>query len=207
MIRKLILIIIRIGGSISILFIPIYMIYMLSYMGLEGGASILLLPMLGIFGLIFIFFGLPWILDTKNEIQYELYKISPEYKNWQNALPNKLVQAIKDFEPSYRWKTEEGYHAELTNYLKNQFPNLEVEKQIGSSRPDIVVQNIAIEIKGPTTAESMNTLASKCMRYNKHFPSGLIIVLFDIRLTQVMLKDYLDSLPETFPNIIGIIEK
>ena len=45
---------------------------------------------------------------------------------------------------------------------------------------DIVVGNIAIEIKGPTTNQGLQSIADKIARYRLHF-AGIVCVLFDVQ--------------------------
>ena len=41
----------------------------------------------------------------------------------EQSLPNKVVQAIRDFEPSRRYHQEFPYQAELQGWLKSKFPS------------------------------------------------------------------------------------
>ncbi|MDG6219260.1 MAG: hypothetical protein QCI00_07450, partial [Candidatus Thermoplasmatota archaeon] len=80
------------------------------------------------------------------------------------------------------------------------------EKQIGSSRPDIIIDKIAIEIKGPTLRRDLDSIANKCLRYNQHFEGPLIVVLFDIIVSDSYYQEWETGIKKTFPNVI-IIKK
>ena len=74
--------------------------------------------------------------------------------------------------------------------------------QRGSSRPDIVVNNIAIEIKGPTSQRDLNSIQSKCMRYSQHFNNKIIIVLFNVQLNQRYYEEWKKGTRKTYPDAI-----
>jgi hypothetical protein len=81
---------------------------------------------------------------------------------------------------------------------------LRVECQIGSARPDIVIEDIAIEIKGPTTEEGLRSIADKCLRYHHHFKK-MIVVLFDIQTkTSRFFNEWEEGLKKHFPDVIVI---
>jgi len=101
-------------------------------------------------------------------------------KRHRAVLPEKLrdvLTEIDHFRPSKNWSSEEGYQGELQGHLKNKFPTSRVEVQTGASRPDIIINNIAIEVKGPTDDNAINSLPAKCIKYTKQY-DYLIIVLF-----------------------------
>jgi hypothetical protein len=85
--------------------------------------------------------------------------------------------------------------------LSKTFPSARIEEQRGSSRPDIVIDNIAIEIKGPTKSQDLKTIADKCMRYGEHFPDGIIIVLFEVKVNDRYYKEWLEGIKKYFPQV------
>ncbi len=118
----------------------------------------------------------------------------------------KIISLIYKFKPMQKWSKESGYQADLARYLKQHLKNVKVELQRGSSRPDIVVnESIAIEIKGPTRTKNLETITSKIIRYRNHF-NFLIIVLFDVRVSENYLTDFLNGLKD-FPNLAIIYER
>lgn len=135
-----------------------------------------------------------------------IWILLPKYLKKKKEFKYQVVKAIKDFKPSQRWSSEEGYHGELQGWLRARYPNSKVEKQMGSSRPDIVIKDIAVEIKGPTTYDRLDTIANKCMRYKNYFKGGLIVVLFDVLVGNRMYNEWKISLLDTFPETI-IIKK
>jgi len=114
---------------------------------------------------------------------------------------DRVVSVIQTFRPSQQWNGEEGYHAELQGYLKVFFKDARVEVQRGSSRPDIVINDIAIEVKGPTYFEGLQSIADKCIRYTQHFHERLIVVLFDVKINDYIYQEWLVGMNRTFPLI------
>lgn len=86
------------------------------------------------------------------------------------------------------------------------FPNSKIELQKGSARPDIIIDDIAIEIKGPTWENGLQTIADKCLRYSQYFEKGFVIVLFDVKVTNRFLDDWSNGLKQNFPKI-SILKK
>ena len=58
-----------------------------------------------------------------------------------------IGRSIGEFKPLKNYSSEYPYQAELAQCLKSRFTNTEIEVQRGSSKPDIVVNGIAIEVK------------------------------------------------------------
>ena len=119
-----------------------------------------------------------------------------------------VVQAIEEFWPPKRYENEEGYHHTLFAWLKSRFPRTRMEYQVGASRPDIIVEvdentTIAIEVKGPTGSQELQTIADKAMRY-MHYFNHLIVVLFDVRVNPVRYQEWYEGLRKTFPDVVVI---
>jgi hypothetical protein len=76
---------------------------------------------------------------------------------------------------------------------------LQVELQRGSSRPDIVIEDIAIEIKEPTYEEGLQSIADKCLRYHHDFKK-MIFVLFNIR---TKIQRFYDEWEDGFKKIFS----
>lgn len=154
-----------------------------------------------------------WARRYVNRLGHSIKKHTKHYSYKKNEtiekrdepyLLNKIKKAIDIFVPSQEYKSEIGYHAELQGWLKANFPNSVVEYQIGRSRPDIVIGDIAIEVKGPTKKNELQTVADKCMRYSKNFKGGFIIVLFDVFVLPSFYKEWSECLKEQFPKVILI---
>jgi len=131
-----------------------------------------------------------------------------EIKRWKDeeykkSLPYLIQKEIESFKPSRNWGTEEGYQGELQGWIKTKFPNSQVEIQRGRSRPDIVIGEIAIEVKGPTGSNELSSIADKCMRYALHF-EHLIIVLFDVRVSHHLYQEWLQALKKQHPKVVVI---
>lgn len=101
----------------------------------------------------------------------------------KETLFSMVVETINIFQSSKKYGNEFGYHTELQGWLKAHFPSAKVEVQTGASRPDIIIDNIAIEVKGPTDNRALDTLTSKCLKYLNHY-SQFIIVLFEPRFSK-----------------------
>ncbi|GEM_PF-4482040 len=112
-----------------------------------------------------------------------------------------MVRACLDaFSPSMRHDHELPYHMELLGYLRARLPAALPEVQVGSSRPDIVVGRIAIEVKGPTDVAALQTVADKCVRYAQHF-DVVIVVLFDVTVGERMYAEWERGIARTFPQV------
>lgn len=118
----------------------------------------------------------------------------------KEKLINQVVEVIEEFKPARRYKNEFPYQVELVGYLKSKFPSTDIEQQKGSSRPDIVIGNVAIEVKGPTRTQDLKTIADKCMRYYQHF-GELVIVLFEVDVYEPRYEEWKKGIKNTFPNV------
>lgn len=141
--------------------------------------------------------------DLINEIEREdELKVVKTIK--ENGFVDELYQSVCDcidsFEPLMKYDYELPYHIDIARYLKDKFPNTKIEFQRSSSRPDIVIDGIAIEIKGPTTEKELDTIPSKCLRYPQQFTRGMIIVLFDLKTSSRYFDDWKYGIKNKFPN-------
>jgi hypothetical protein len=153
--------------------------------------------------------GLINFLDRDNNEKWgtpeeiEKWKKDDEEAKIKDLLINRIVQSIKKFQPARKWLDEDSYHKELLGYLKGEYPDIKYEFQIGSSRPDLVIGNIAIEIKGPTDDDALNTLTTKCLKYSHHF-DHLIMVLFDPYFSERHFKEVEEGIHRWFPHVVII---
>lgn len=114
-------------------------------------------------------------------LKYEkIKKEKARIANIPNFLKN-LENKIKEFKPIRQYKEEKSYQLELVWFLKNNYPSLKIEEQKDYSRPDIIIDDIAIEIKWPTNMWGLKTLPDKI---NSYLPKWkyLFIVLFNISI-------------------------
>jgi len=121
-------------------------------------------------------------------------------KNEEPSVLDQIIRAIESFVPSTVWNNEEGYHAELFSVLKQSFPEVSVDPQKDSSRPDLLIQEIGIEIRGPTDAAELKSLPDECLRYSPHY-QNLIFVLFKPEFTELLYKEITDGITRTYPNV------
>ncbi len=118
-----------------------------------------------------------------------------------------LEKAIYEFKPLRRFYEKEIlYQDTLASWLRSQFADYEVEVEVasGSTRPDIVVNGVAIEIKGPTFDTDLETISDKCMRYMQYFPNGMICVLFSVHVSQQRYTDWLRGMKDKYPEVVVI---
>ncbi|MEM0230628.1 MAG: hypothetical protein QXW07_01275 [Candidatus Woesearchaeota archaeon] len=139
----------------------------------------------------------------------EKWGLPDEVKQWEEedkeakikeSRFNQVVEAIKKFQPSRRYENEFGYHIELQGWLKSYFQNAKVELQTGASRPDIVIGDIAIEVKGPTDNQALDTLTTKCLKYSNYY-NHLIIVLFQPIFSESNYVEIVSGIRKYFPHV------
>ncbi|MEM5766373.1 MAG: hypothetical protein QW423_01925 [Candidatus Aenigmatarchaeota archaeon] len=138
--------------------------------------------------------------------EVERWKKEDEEAKEKESLFYRVVKEIEEFTPAKEeLRHEYNYQLNLHGWLKRTFPSAVIEKQKGSSRPDIVVDKIAIEIKGPTGRAELETIASKAMRY-LHYYEGLIVVLFELKVSPQYYQEWLEGLKRYFPNVRVIVK-
>lgn len=138
--------------------------------------------------------------------EIEKWERRDEEEKMKESLLYKVFESIEDFKPSRRYKNEFGYHTELQGWLKAHFPSAKVEIQTGASRPDIIIDDIAIEVKGPTDSQALNTLTTKCLKYSKYY-TNIICVLFEPSFTDKNFQEIKEGINRTFPNVSIIVKK
>jgi len=112
-----------------------------------------------------------------------------------------VVEAIHNFKPFRRYKQELPYQIDLARWLQARFPRTIIEEKRGSTRPDIVIRGIAIEVKGPTNHRDLQTISDKCIRYRQYYKQGMIVVLFDVFVNQFRYKDWLRGMEDNYPDV------
>jgi hypothetical protein len=145
---------------------------------------------------IFLFFA----ILAYNRAKYDISGLSYEERELKN-----IIDLIQKFIPDSRWRLEKDYHENLYYYLKQYYPDILKEYQKGSSRPDIVIDHTAIEIKGPTSSKDLDTIASKLLRYPHHF-DHIILVLFDLRTSSIYYDEWQKGLQRAHPDTIIILK-
>jgi hypothetical protein len=132
--------------------------------------------------------------------EVEEWKNMDDIEKAQETLEYRISAAIKKFRPSRKWAYEDGYHKELLGYLQHDFPNIKYEFQQGSSRPDLVIGNVAIEIKGPTDNAALDTLTTKCLKYSNYY-DHLVMVLFDPQYSERNFREIKEGIEKFFPHV------
>lgn len=115
-----------------------------------------------------------------------------------------VVAEIQEFHPKRSHYVESNYQNSLCGFLQKTFPETEMETQIGSSRPDLCIKDIGIEIKGPTGDFDLQTIADKLLRYPQFFRGGIIVVLFDVHVHPRRYAEWLKGIKEKYPEIVVI---
>ncbi len=121
-------------------------------------------------------------------------------KEEQNSLLNYVVQTIEAFRPSKRYHNEFPYQTELQGWLRARFPTSRIEIQTGASRPDIVIEDVAIEVKGPTDNRALETLTTKCLKYS-HYYDKVILVLFEPVFSESNFREIQSGIERHFPHV------
>ena len=111
-----------------------------------------------------------------------------ERQKKRNAEYYRIVEVIKSFDYTPTFREERPYHAMLYGYLKGKGYDVKYEVSTGGSRPDLAIEGIAIEVKGPTDSMALQTLSHKIMKYSNHY-KFLIIVLFDCICSKYTLDE------------------
>ncbi len=144
-------------------------------------------------------------IDTKKS-EWQLKEFTEDDENQAQTLINDILKAIHEYKPQRKYYQEILYQDTLATHLSSKLPgrDVRIEKQRGSSRPDIIVDNVAIEIKGPTNQQGLDSVPSKCMRYKMHFPGGLIVVLFDVQVNDYYYNEWEKGLKRTHSDVIII---
>ncbi len=116
-----------------------------------------------------------------------------------------IAEAIGRFRPARAYREESFYQVELAGFLKHRFPDVAIEVQEGGARPDIVIGDTAIEIKGPTAYRDLATIFDKCVRYTRGW-NHLIVVLFAVEVGEAQYEEWERSLKKHFPDV-AVIKK
>lgn len=160
------------------------------------------------------------IIELEKQYKIERVKKYPEYEKDDGTiyseisgdscdveLLQELVNIIKEYRPVKPFKNELLYHTNLYTHLCEKIPGeIGFEVQRGSSRPDIVVGDIAIEIKGPTDRQGLITIADKINRYSKYF-GHTIVVLFDVEVYERYYYEWYEGIIKQYQNQVTIIRK
>jgi len=154
------------------------------------------------------------VLESKGYSEYKDYYgtskwgTEREIADWkkEDKLFCDILEVIRIFTPSKVWEREEPYHLELQGCLRTRFRQSRIEVQTASSRPDIVIDHIAIEVKGPTYDGDLETIPEKCEKYLKHW-KRLILVFFEPRYSDEKWNELIRPLPKQYKHSVELIRK
>ena len=127
-------------------------------------------------------------IDRK-KAEWEVKELNEKISKNGNDFLLELEKAIRGFVPMPRYDIEIYYQDSLAIFLKSKFPDTKIEDPRGSTRTYIVVKEIAIEAKGPTSYRDLQSIADKCLRYKRYFPNGMICVLFSVNVNEHRYED------------------
>ena len=145
------------------------------------------------------------LADRENKMRdWELKKLDDKTKKDRSNFLLQLEKTIREFKPLRHYDKELPYQDTLASVLKKEFPSTRIEVSRGSTRPDIVVRGVAIEIKGPTGIKDLQTIADKCLRYPQYYPRGMICVLFNLTVSNQLYTDWLKGMKRDYPDVIVI---
>ena len=144
------------------------------------------------------------IIEKRDEVNNKLWGKEQKEKteSKHSELFNEVVEEIKAFKTKVVAQHEQPYQFLLFGWLQQKFPDLKIEEQRGSSRPDIIIKDIAIEVKGPTEHKDLQTIADKLIRYNQHFKGGTIAVLFNVKVNERMYSEWRKGLEALHPDVV-----
>jgi hypothetical protein len=144
---------------------------------------------------------LAWISENKGILLASLFAIVVvsvalfvwwlrERRKKQEEAFYRVVDTIKVFKYYPTFREERPYQAMLYGYLIGKGFEVKWEVGTGASRPDLVIEGIAIEVKGPTDSMALQTLSHKIMKYSNHY-RFLVVVLFDCICSKYTLDETL----------------
>lgn len=117
-------------------------------------------------------------------IYYIIKRKKENEQEYIESMPSSILdleKKIREFKPLRHYNEEKMYQVGLASFLQSNYPDLDIEITKDYSRPDIVMKNIAIEIKWPTDMTWLKSLPDKI---NSYLPKReyLFIVLFNIEI-------------------------
>jgi len=121
----------------------------------------------------------------------------------RDELFERVCKAIKEYVPPPRHSPIEiAYHWALFEYLRSKFGNkVELETRMeDGARPDITIDHVAIEVKGPTGAGDLDTLITKCWKFSQHY-KNIIFVLFAPKYRPQKLEQVKAEIRKRYPEI------
>jgi uncharacterized membrane protein YeaQ/YmgE (transglycosylase-associated protein family) len=122
----------------------------------------------------------------------------------RRKLFERVCKAIEKYEPpKYFGEGKEiAYHSALFEYLRSKFPSNKVrfeQSTENGGKPDITIEHIAIEVKGPTGANELNSLITKCWKYGKD--KKIIFVLFAPKFRPQKFEQVKAEIRKRYPEI------
>ncbi|MDG6921324.1 MAG: hypothetical protein JRN59_07330 [Nitrososphaerota archaeon] len=151
-------------------------------------------------GIYFVYWWHKTSVEIDKEVKAKMAMEEEKQREFERTLPGAVIKAIEEFRPSRRYHNEFPYQTELQGWLKSRFPTSQIEFQTGASRPDIVIEDIAIEVKGPTDNRALETLTTKCLKYSGHF-SKVILVLFEPIFSESNFSEIEAGIERLFPHV------
>ena len=127
----------------------------------------------------------------QEERQHREEKIQRQ-KEFEAQKVIKIIRTIEEFDPRKRYELEKDYQETLFTILNRAFPQCIFEKQKSFKNPDYEIEQICIELKGPTDKHQLDTVSEKVPRYLKEW-DHMIVVLYDITTSQTTYENWKDG--------------
>lgn len=108
-------------------------------------------------------------------------------------------------------QTEDDFHKQLYAHLKKRFPQAQwkPKPKRGASQPDIAIDNIGIEVKGPTKNAHLKDILQKAPRYLLYWNPTFAILFapqFGQGLTEKYFREFKVGIQRHFRDV-GVITK
>jgi len=108
----------------------------------------------------------------------------------------RIIKLLEEFEPRKRYEDEEMYEEVISTYLERDFSRqIEHQFRIGSTRVDLKVGKIGIEIKRLTSINELNRLVGQITAY-KSFFDHIIVVVFNVGVSKREILSVDDRMKE-----------
>jgi hypothetical protein len=117
----------------------------------------------------------------------------------------RVLDEIMAYKAPRRFSSEDLYQMGLHGALQTKFGSARIEFAGKRGRPDIEIEKVAIEIKGPTGLSQLNDLPIKANDYLRDH-EHLVLVLFDVQVPQATYESKVEWMKH-YPGRVHVIRK
>jgi len=89
-----------------------------------------------------------------------------------------VIEFLREFSPSQRFKDEILYEVELAQALRHRFKNVKTEANVPGGRIDIEVMGIGVEIKVPNSRAHLQRLVGQMIGYRSYYGPNVVAMIF-----------------------------